>query len=232
MGDKVMDVNDGFISKLSTNNALDLDEFGAFTDIETTKPIKTDVLYTTKQGTSVSLANPAEWNKDDLVIGINKEDTSLSGPEMYENWMKSDTFPYSLVFNNTDGWYLRDAIKYTVSFETNGGNKIDSVTVYENSLVEQPNNPLKKGSVFVDWFSDKECTKKWNFDKDKVTGDMTLYADWKSNIVPPKTEKTDNTIETSDQSDKYKYLGLFIISSILLYGVHKKRKIINNSLKK
>lgn len=68
-------------------------------------------------------------------------------------------------------------ISYTVSFETNGGSKIDSVKVAKNKTVAEPTAPEKEGYVFEGWYSDKALTKKYDFST-KVTKTMTLYANW------------------------------------------------------
>jgi len=66
---------------------------------------------------------------------------------------------------------------YTVKFETNGGNKIESVKVTKNKTVDKPVTPQKSGYSFIGWFTDKEMTTAYDFDI-KVTKNITLYAKW------------------------------------------------------
>lgn len=77
---------------------------------------------------------------------------------------------------------------YTVTFDTQGGSKIDSIKVNKNSTVVKPEDPTKEGYTFEGWFTDKECATAYDFDT-KVTKNITLYAKW----TEEKGEPTDPT---------------------------------------
>ena len=64
-------------------------------------------------------------------------------------------------------WIKNEAKKYTVKFDTDGGNKIDDQIVLENGTVAKPNNPKKEGYCFTGW--------QYNFNKN-VKSNMTLKA--------------------------------------------------------
>ncbi len=66
---------------------------------------------------------------------------------------------------------------YTVSFNTNGADKIASRTVKKNETAKEPTEPEKDGFVFDGWYSDKNLTAKYDF-AEKVTKNITLYAKW------------------------------------------------------
>jgi len=70
---------------------------------------------------------------------------------------------------------------FTVSFETNGGSVIGSISV-ENGrkLPADIAIPTKDdNSQFVGWYKDNETFQtKWNFELDIVTAHVTLYAKW------------------------------------------------------
>lgn len=68
---------------------------------------------------------------------------------------------------------------FTVSFDTDGGSKIESCKVMYGETVVQPEDPVKEGWVFTGWYSDSACKNKWNIKTDTVTDSMTLYAGWK-----------------------------------------------------
>ena len=70
--------------------------------------------------------------------------------------------------------YALNNSKFEVKFDTNGGNKIETVTVKKNERVEAPKDPKKKGYVFVEW---QKNGKTYDFKK-KVTENMTLKAKW------------------------------------------------------
>ena len=42
----------------------------------------------------------------------------------------------------------------------------------------RPEQPVRPGRAFAGWFADESCTKRWDFDNDKVEDSMTLYAKW------------------------------------------------------
>lgn len=79
--------------------------------------------------------------------------------------------------------------RYTVSFDTNGGNKISSERVKRNGTLTEPTTPTKDGFDFAGWYTDKELKTKYDFSA-KVTKSMTLYAAW----VEKKTDNSKNQI--------------------------------------
>ncbi len=69
------------------------------------------------------------------------------------------------------------AVNYTVSFESNGGNDIESQTVLENTVALKPTDPTQSGYTFVGWYADEALTTPWDFTT-PITDDTTLYAKW------------------------------------------------------
>lgn len=69
-------------------------------------------------------------------------------------------------------------VKFTVSFETNGGGEIAAQEVMENGLVIAPEIPTKSGFIFAGWYKETTLENEWNFSSDKVTSAITLYAKW------------------------------------------------------
>lgn len=68
----------------------------------------------------------------------------------------------------------------TVEFNTNGWSNIDSYKVAGWKTITAPANPTKNWYTFDWWYKDREFTKKWNFDEDRVEWTkLTLYAKWK-----------------------------------------------------
>ena len=71
------------------------------------------------------------------------------------------------------------APEYTVSFETNGGNFIDPITVTKGDQIELPRDPEKEGDTFLGWYTDADFVKKF-ISESKIVEDITLYAKWES----------------------------------------------------
>ena len=69
------------------------------------------------------------------------------------------------------------ATQYTVTFNTNGGNTIDSVKVESGKTVTKPANPTKKGYNFAGWYTDSGLKNTFDFNS-KITANITLYAKW------------------------------------------------------
>ena len=66
---------------------------------------------------------------------------------------------------------------FTVKFDTDGGSYIEPVkAMHSDTLTVE--NPVKEGWHFTGWYTDRDCTQKWNTDSDTVSGSMTLYAGW------------------------------------------------------
>ena len=65
-----------------------------------------------------------------------------------------------------------------VRFETNGGRRVPDQTVTLGGKVKKPDDPTKEGFYLEGWYSDMDLQNKWNFSKDTVVGNMTLYAKW------------------------------------------------------
>ena len=72
-----------------------------------------------------------------------------------------------------------EIIKYTISFDTNGGSKIDSQEVIKEEKIIKPTNPTRKGYKFIEWQLDGKI-----FDFDTViTKNITLKAIWEKEVT-------------------------------------------------
>lgn len=93
-------------------------------------------------------------------------------------------------------YYDRDM--HTVTFDTQGGTKIDPVMVRCGNPVAQPITPSKAGYYFSGWFLNGS---KYNFST-RVTSDITITAEFTKyapvNPVPPTVEAKDLAFNTTD----------------------------------
>lgn len=69
-------------------------------------------------------------------------------------------------------------VMYTVTFDSMGGTAIPEQGVLSGNKVTEPGSPTKYGYDFVAWYKDENCTQKWIFETDTVSGNLTLYALW------------------------------------------------------
>lgn len=65
-----------------------------------------------------------------------------------------------------------------VTFNTGKGSKVESQNVLVNGLVTMPQNPTLDGYIFGGWFTDETYKTAWDFKKQKVTSNVTIYAKW------------------------------------------------------
>lgn len=93
----------------------------------------------------------------------------------------------NLYYTNDSGtlFALKAAPGYTVAFDTRGGSTVPSAMTAQNKTMVAPANPERSGYTFAGWYKDAACTQAWDFAKDVVTADMTLYAKWVKNAVAP-----------------------------------------------
>jgi len=83
----------------------------------------------------------------------------------------------------------------TVTFETNGGSKVEDQMVFKGQQVRRPPDPSKPGYNFASWYRDNETFEnEWNFDA-IPDAEMTLYAKWNIKELVPITEAAISVIE-------------------------------------
>ena len=89
----------------------------------------------------------------------------------------------------SDGRELYGAVpSYSVAFFTGGGSYVATQdSIYYGNKVQEPEAPTRPGYKFSGWYTDKEFTDLWDFSKDKVTEDTTLYAKWSEDTQYFKT---------------------------------------------
>lgn len=68
----------------------------------------------------------------------------------------------------------------TVVFDSRGGSAVNGLRVPYGSLIDRPQAPVYDGFVLLGWFKNAQATEEWNFDTDRVRGDLTLYAGWRA----------------------------------------------------
>ena len=95
----------------------------------------------------------------------------------------------------TGGYY--SPVYYTLTFETNGGDKLSPVSGSYNALIDLSKYaPKRSGYAFTGWYSERSLTNKVS--GVYLTKDMTVYAGWR--------------VTTAPQTDDSSVLGLWGIS--------------------
>ena len=93
--------------------------------------------------------------------------------------------------------------EYDVTFDMNGhGTAPEKQTVKYGETASEPEAPTETGWTFGGWFTDKECTKAYDFSAE-VTGDLTLYAKWTQNEYKVTFDANGGTGEMQSVTVKY-----------------------------
>lgn len=67
----------------------------------------------------------------------------------------------------------------TISFDSQGGSKVDDINVAEGHPVGKPEDPTRYSYAFGGWYLDPACTQSYDFTA-AVNSSFTLYAKWLS----------------------------------------------------
>lgn len=91
----------------------------------------------------------------------------------------------NLYYANDSGrlFKLAGAESWRVAFDAQGGSYVAPRYVAKNKMVSEPAAPTRDGYTFLGWYTAEG--EKWDFAKDVVTADVTLYAKWTKNAVTP-----------------------------------------------
>lgn len=74
--------------------------------------------------------------------------------------------------------------EYTVTFDARGGSETAPQQVLEGETAVRPADPTREGYTFDGWFRDEPCTQAWDFARDVIMADTTLYAGWTKKEEP------------------------------------------------
>ncbi len=192
---------------------IETDEYTAMVDWS---PEVTDKFgYSTVYTATITITPKVNYT----VKGIAENGYTVSGAQTVTNEADSATITavYEATGSKSSGGSGRTK-RYTVSFNTNGGNKITSQTVAKDNSVKEPTAPIKENFEFAGWYTDKELTTKYDF-TEKVTKSFTLYAKWteqkqenggsedvvNNNSGNENKESSDTIVLTIDEHDALVY---------------------------
>ncbi len=171
--------------KITVNKASVEPETGKWVTVKTTMYRSADVAASkiTAARTTVSYENSEGETVTNVVNEALKGafDTGWGGVQLLglsansANLTDKDSFMIDDIKFST----LDDSDLYTVSFNTNGGNDINSVKTAIGKIdLNWTGYPVKQDCIFDGWYKDEELTQP--FDGMGITGDMTAYAKWLS----------------------------------------------------
>ena len=104
---------------------------------------------------------------------------------IFGSWYTDENFEheynfYQEVTKNIVLYAKWNTDKYTVTFDTKGGNFINSIETLSGGTVEEPTDPTKEGYTFGGWYTDEEYESQYDFNTE-ITSNVILYAKWNIN---------------------------------------------------
>ncbi len=148
------------------------------------------VSYNLNGGTGAEGVDYSTQTVDDGTVVTVKDAPSRSG-YTFKGWEEADkvfnpgdnvtvdrniTFVAKWSRNDNGGGGGGGTTKYTLTYETNGGNKIASEKYNSGVTVKLTKVPVKDGYVFEGWYLDEALTE--SVSEVKMTKNITVYASW------------------------------------------------------
>ena len=103
----------------------------------------------------------------------------------FDGWYTSqdynEQFNFETIINTNITLYakwLDKSLTYTVTFNSMGGSEVANQTVSNGSLLQRPQDPVKEDLSFDGWFKDENFSERFDFETEKITNNITLYAKW------------------------------------------------------
>ena len=127
----------------------------------------------------------------------------------------------NLYYANDSGrlFKLAGAESWRVAFDARGGSYVAPRYVAKNKMVSEPAAPTRDGYTFLGWYTAEG--EKWDFAKDVVTADMTLYAKWtKNESLVPSPVPSSRPVSTKGNTSSVSFT-LSSRSTVSLAGVLK-----------
>ena len=93
---------------------------------------------------------------------------------------------------------VSEAERYTITFYSEGGTSVNPITAEAGAAITKPDNPVRQGYTFVDWFEDKgtwEVAFVFDFMPER---DVVLYAKWQAQTLD-EIEAYNNSLAASSK---------------------------------
>jgi uncharacterized repeat protein (TIGR02543 family) len=101
-------------------------------------------------------------------------------------WFTNQTFTTPFTFttmpnNPVTAFAKWQALTFTITFETNGGTTLSSISRNTDQVLSLPAAPTKAGHAFAGWFTNAALTDAFRLSK-MPPNNVTLYAKWNVNM--------------------------------------------------
>ncbi len=143
--------------------------------VETTKYV---VTFNTNGGSTLDSIEVIEGEK------ISKPTDPKKDGHTFAGWYKDDglttawNFDTDVVTSAITLYAKWEVSVFEVMFDSQGGSSVAGFMVNKDGLISKPEDPVLEGFAFIGWYKEESCTNLWDFENDKVTQNVTLYAKW------------------------------------------------------
>ena len=142
--------------------------------------------------------NDGEWQDSPVFTGLSSG-TEYSFTARYaetDNYNASPASEAAMFRTDSSGGY-NPPVYYTLTFETNGGDKLSPVSGSYNALIDLSKyTPTRSGYAFTGWYSDKGLTEK--ITSIRLNGSKTVYAGWQAEQNPNTGANPFTDVNTTD----------------------------------
>ncbi len=166
------------------------------------KPLKYTVSFEVDGGSAIANQSVAHGEKASAPTPA-----PTKAAYTFEGWYTDVTHTDIYDFNkeitaNTTIYAKWEPLKYTVSFEVDGGSTVSNQSVAHGEKASAPTPaPTKAGYTFEGWYKDVGRTQAYDF-TNVITENTTIYAKWKAQTYTVSFN-TDGGSAVSDQSVAY-----------------------------
>ncbi|KAK3604789.1 hypothetical protein CHS0354_000447 [Potamilus streckersoni] len=96
---------------------------------------------------------------------------------------------------------------YTITFNSNGGSNVPNAVVTSGEKATKPTDPTRTNYTFVGWYKETTFTNLFDFDKEIIIKDDTLYALWltKSTLRVASVSSSQITLEWTSVTNAAHY---------------------------
>ncbi|KAK3582612.1 hypothetical protein CHS0354_024166 [Potamilus streckersoni] len=152
-------------------------------------PTKFTITFNSNEGSAVASITVTSGNK------ATKPTDPTRANYVFVGWYKETELTTAFNFDTETitaniTLYAKWAITYTVTFNSNEGSAVASITVTSGNKATKPTDPTRANYVFVGWYKDPELTTAFNFDTETITANITLYAKWAIAVTSIAFDKT------------------------------------------
>ena len=157
---------------------------------------------------------------------ITKTQVTLYGDETVDDYLAipKNIVIYGYAGSTAETYAKQHGNKFVsiskVTFDSQDGSKVSEKFAGNGEKLEKPENPTREGYTFEGWYTDKECTVAFDFDKDLIEKDITLYAKWEKKKETPASTPDEPAASTVEPVKK----NMFITAQKGVYKVTKVTK--------